>query len=95
MSFKELLQKLKKTVELGKEKGRGKEKKQCEQYPNRFLKFYHHNKDRLLKERKSLYHEKKLKGVCVRCNRQALAGIVFCEYHQQKQVGYNKQARTK
>ena len=91
MGLKELLQKLKKTVEVGKEK----KTKQSERYPNRFLKFYHHNKDRLLKERKSLYHEKKQKGVCVRCHRQALAGIVFCEYHQQKQVVYNKQARTK
>ena len=41
MGFKELLEKLKNNDE-------PKSKK----YPNRFLKFYHHNKGRLLKERK-------------------------------------------
>lgn len=82
MVFKELLQKLK-----------GTEAEQ--KYINRFVKFYHTNKGRLLKERKSLYHDKKKNGICVRCSRKALEGIVFCDYHQQKQVGYNKQARMK
>lgn len=81
--FKKLLEKLKRKV--------GEEKK----YPNRFLKFYHHNQGRLLQERKSLYHEKKKKGICVRCNKPVIEGIIFCEYHQQKQAGYNKQAREK
>ena len=82
MVFKRLLQKL---------RGEGKE----EEYPNRFLKFYHANKSRLLKERKSSYDNKKKNGICVRCSNKALEGIVFCDYHQQKQAGYNKQARTK
>ena len=81
MAFKDWLQKFKKD--------------DSEQYSNRFLKFYHNNQDRLLKERKSLYHEKKQKGICVRCSKKALEGIIFCDYHQHKQVGYNKQARTK
>ncbi|MEK6905360.1 MAG: hypothetical protein AABX24_03070 [Nanoarchaeota archaeon] len=84
MGFKDLLQKLK-----------GVSEKNDQEYPNRFLKFYHNNQGRLLKERKSLYHEKKQKSICVRCSKKALEGIIFCDYHQQKQVGYNKQARTK
>ena len=80
MVFKQLLQKLK------------GEKNEVE-YPNRFLKFYHANKGRLLKERKWTYMDKKKQGVCVRCGNKALEGIVFCEYHQQKQIGYNKKAR--
>ncbi len=81
MVFKEILQKL-----------QGKSE---EEYANRFLKFYHNNKGRLLKERKSSYYDKKKNGICVRCSRKALEGIIFCDYHQQKQVGYNKQARAK
>ena len=80
MVFKRLLQKLK------------GEKNEAE-YPNRFLKFYHANKGRLLKERRLSYYDKKKNGICVRCSRKASEGIVFCEYHQQKQVGYNKKAR--
>ena len=82
MVFEKILQKLK------------GEKNDLE-YPNRFLKFYHHNQERLLKERKLSYHDKKKKGICVRCSRTALEGIVFCAYHQQRQVSYNKQARQK
>ena len=82
MRFKDLLLKLKSSTENKK-------------YANRFLKFYHNNKNRLLKERKSLYHEKKKNGICVRCNSKVLEGIIFCDYHQQKQVGYNQQARSK
>ena len=66
-----------------------------EEHSNRFLKFYHNNKGRLLKERKSLYYQKKQKGLCVRCNKKVLQDIIFCEYHQQKQVTYNKVARQK
>ena len=64
-------------------------------YPNRFLKFYHNNRERLLKERKMLYHEKLEAGICVRCNNQAVEGIKFCSYHQAKQKEYNKKARAK
>jgi hypothetical protein len=66
-----------------------------QKYPNRFLKFYHLNRDRLIEERKSIYSEKKKKGICVRCNRKSVSGIVFCKYHQKKQKGYNKKARNK
>ncbi len=67
--------------------------KSKKKYPNRFLKFYHENKKRLLKQRKSTYHLKQKKGICVRCNDLAVKGIVFCKYHQQKQKLYNKKAR--
>lgn len=83
MMFEKILQKLKGST------------KDSEKYANRFIKFYYNNKARLLKYRKSLYYQKKQKGICVRCNRAALEGIVFCDYHQQKQVEYNKQARMK
>ncbi|PIN73923.1 hypothetical protein COV20_02300 [Candidatus Woesearchaeota archaeon CG10_big_fil_rev_8_21_14_0_10_45_16] len=63
-------------------------------YPNRFLKFYHLNKKRLNNERRSLYDEKRKKGICVRCNDKAVSGIVFCSYHQKKQKKYNRIARS-
>jgi len=93
MGFKELLQKLKdKTA--SENNTSDNNKKNTDTDSNRFLRFYHNNKGRLLKERKSSYYEKKKNGICVRCRRKALEGIIFCEYHQQKQAGYNKQART-
>ena len=64
-------------------------------YPNRFVKFYHLNKNRLNKERRSTYSTKKKKGLCVRCNSKAVKGVVFCKYHRQKQKRYNKIARSK
>lgn len=69
--------------------------KSKEAYPNRFLKFYHINKKRLARERRTLYHQKKESGICARCKKKAVEGIVFCEYHQQKQKEYNKKARSK
>ncbi|MEK6900197.1 MAG: hypothetical protein AABX05_03670 [Nanoarchaeota archaeon] len=69
-------------------------KSKAGEYNNRFLKFYHLNKTRLKKERKSLYRLKKKKGICVRCNKNAMEGIIFCGYHQQKQVKYNQLARS-
>ncbi len=85
--FQKLLQKLNlKIKEATEEK---------EEYSNRFVKFYHLNKTRLIQERRSLYHEKKKAGLCVRCHQKAKEGIIFCEYHQQKQVGYNQKAREK
>ena len=62
-------------------------------YPNRFLKFYHGNKKRLLKERQKSYYDKRKEGICVRCQRPVVPSIIFCTYHQQKQVEYNKKAR--
>jgi hypothetical protein len=96
MDFQAILQKLKKVGEASKEVRKNKRKtKEKSEYDNRFLKFYHHNQARLLKERKSLYYQKKEKGICVRCSRKVQEGIIFCDYHQQKQAGYNKQARAK
>ena len=64
-------------------------------YPNRFLKFYYLNKQRLNTERRSSYNERKSKGICVRCSLPAVEGIVFCADHQEKQKTYNKTARSK
>ena len=64
-------------------------------YANRFQKFYHLNKKRLNKERRSYYKTKSKKGTCVRCKRKAVKDIVFCDYHQQKQKEYNAKARKK
>jgi len=63
------------------------------EYPNRFIKFYHLNKKRIISERHQTYAEKKQKGICVRCNKPVVLGIIFCEYHQMKQKGYNEKAR--
>ncbi|MAG73829.1 hypothetical protein CL620_05915 [archaeon] len=65
------------------------------EYKNRFLKFYHLNKKRLNKERRSTYTAKMKLGVCVRCKRKALKNIVFCSYHRAKQKEYNKKARAR
>lgn len=69
--------------------------KDPEEYDNRFQKFYHLNKKRLNKERRSSYKTKFKKGTCVRCKRKAKKDIVFCDYHQQKQKEYNAKARKK
>jgi hypothetical protein len=67
-----------------------KEKK----YANRFLKHYYLHQEKLNKERRSSYSERKAKGICVRCKEKAVSGIVFCKYHQKLQKGYNKKARS-
>lgn len=79
--FKKILQKLR----LRKE----------ENYDNRFLKFYHLNKKRLIAERKESYYKKRESGICVRCHQPVQPGIIFCTYHQEKQKGYNQKARDK
>ena len=58
-------------------------------FKNRFQKFYHLNKDRINKARRSLYKDKKKEGTCVRCERKALSDINFCRYHREKQRDYN------
>ncbi len=63
------------------------------EYPNRFLKFYYLNQKKLNKERRKSYSRRKGKGICVRCKQKSLPGIVFCEFHQQKQQTYNYQSR--
>jgi hypothetical protein len=85
MVWKEFLDKLKK-VSISSEK---------KDYSNRFNRFYHLNRKRLIEERRSSYKSKKAKGICVRCNRPALSKIIFCEYHKKKQKGYNLKARDK
>ena len=79
--FKKLLGKLK--------------RKEDKKYPNRFLKFYYQNQEKLNQERRGSYSERKKSGICVRCNRKAVPGIVFCEVHQNLQKGYNQKARGK
>jgi hypothetical protein len=74
---------------------RGESKEEEKEYPNRFVRFYHLNQNRLNKERRGGYSERKKDGICVRCKRKAVEGIVFCEYHQQKQKEYNQKARSK
>jgi hypothetical protein len=61
---------------------------------NRFLKFYHKNKDKLSEQRKEDYHEKQEKGTCVRCKQQAVKGV-YCEYHHRKSLEYNQKYRRK
>jgi hypothetical protein len=70
-------------------------KKKEEEPKNRFLKFYYQNQKRLNKERKSLYWEKRKNGICVRCNKPAVKGRIFCQYHLDLQKNYNKKARGK
>ena len=72
-----------------------RKKKSKEEYENRFQKFYHLNKKRLNKERRESYNVRMRRGICVRCSKKVVKGIVFCEYHQQKQKEYNKKARDK
>ncbi|MFH0700907.1 MAG: hypothetical protein V2A62_00555 [Candidatus Woesearchaeota archaeon] len=104
MKIKEWLKKFKRE-ESGKKEEKKKEEKtevvnvkesgENKEYPNRFLKFYHLNKERLNQQRRGGYSGHKKEGMCVRCKQKALPGIVFCEYHQQKQKEYNQMARKK
>ncbi|HLD72651.1 MAG TPA: hypothetical protein VJA23_03625 [Candidatus Nanoarchaeia archaeon] len=64
-------------------------------YSNRFLKFYYLNQNKLNKERRKSYSYRKGKGICVRCKQKSLPGIIFCEFHQQKQQTYNYRSRHK
>jgi len=99
MSFKEWFKKIKKEYDAKKkaeEKAALKEQKsENQEYPNRFVKFYHLNKEKLNKERKGSYSRRRQTGICVRCKRKVVPGIVFCEYHQAKQKEYNQKARQK
>ncbi len=61
---------------------------------NRFLKFYHKNKERLSTERKKSYSDKKQQGICVRCKEKAIKGA-YCNYHHMKSLQYNKKYRRK
>jgi hypothetical protein len=99
MSFKEWFKKIKKERDAKKkeeEKLANKQKAaEDSDYKNRFVKFYHLNKERLIKERRGSYSERRNSGICVRCKRKVVPGIVFCEYHQAKQREYNQKARKK
>ena len=70
-------------------------KKSPKEFQNRFHKFYHLNKKRLNKERRGLYTTRSKKGICVRCKKRVVKGIVFCSYHKAKQKEYNAKARAK
>jgi len=96
MKIKEWLQKFKREEEVKKQKEESSAKpSESVEYNNRFVKFYHLNKERLNQERRGSYSSRKKEGVCVRCKNKSLPGIVFCEYHQSKQKEYNKTAREK
>lgn len=100
MSIRDWWNKLKKETKEEAEKKKaeakaGGEKEESQKYPNRFVKFYHLNKEKLNKERRGSYSSRRKEGTCVRCKRKVVPGIVFCEYHQQKQKEYNKKAREK
>ena len=92
--IKDKIQKKKESKQLAKEPLKIQEPTTSSSYPNRFLKFYYLNKERLNKERCSSYAERKSKSICVRCSRPVVQGIVFCAYHQEKQKTYNKNARS-
>ncbi len=97
--FKKLFEKLRsktstQTAPASSSAKAAKPKSSKKTYPNRFLKFYHENKSRVNKTRRSKYTEHRKAGLCVRCNKKAVSGIVFCSYHQQKQNKYNKKARS-
>lgn len=94
--FKKWLSKFRKVDEKAGGKEESKEKSTAnDDYPNRFVKFYHQNQERLNNERRGSYTSRKKGGICVRCRRKALPGIVFCDYHQAKQKEYNLKAREK
>jgi hypothetical protein len=78
-----------------KKKSTSKKVKKKNEYENRFQKFYHLNKKRLNKERRGLYTKRSKKGICVRCKKKVVKGIVFCTYHKSKQKEYNAKARAK
>ena len=61
----------------------------------RFLKHYYLHQNKLNKERRGSYSERKKAGICVRCKEKVVPGIVFCKFHQKLQKGYNKKARSK
>lgn len=89
-------EKSKAVVESKKTGESGAENKSMEtKYPNRFLKFYYLNQNKLNKGRRKSYSNRKGKGICVRCKQKALPGIIFCEFHQQKQQTYNYRSRHK
>ncbi len=92
--FKKWLSKFRKAAEKS-EKKEEQEEKSTEDYPNRFVKFYHQNKERLNTERRGGYTSRKKEGICVRCKRKSLPGIIFCDYHRTKQKEYNLKARGK
>jgi hypothetical protein len=70
-------------------------RKEKKKYPNRFLKHYYLHQNKLNKERRGSYSERKKAGICVRCKEKVVPGIVFCKFHQKLQKGYNKKARSK
>lgn len=93
--FKKLLSKVIKKKRTRAKKGQAHIDEDGNVYDNRFVKFYHLNKKRLNKERRGSYKSKSKKGLCVRCSRKAVEGIVFCKYHRARQKEYNAKARAK
>ncbi len=92
--FKKLLSKVIKIKKTRAKKGKANIDEEGNVYDNRFVKFYHLNKKRLNKERRGSYKSKAKGGICVRCSRKAVDGIVFCKYHRARQKEYNAKARA-
>ncbi len=67
-----------------KKRGRGRPRGFGEapsEFKDRFQKFYYEHRKRLNEERRTLYQERKKKGLCVRCGQKAEKGSVFCKRH--------------
>jgi hypothetical protein len=58
-------------------------------FKDRFQKFYYMHRPDLNKFRRSLYTDRKKKGVCVKCKKKSLASSIFCGYHLAKSRIYN------
>jgi hypothetical protein len=50
-------------------------------YRNRYSRHYYAHRDELNAKKRLAYQERRAKGLCVRCLRKALHGIVFCRTH--------------
>lgn len=76
-----------------KKRGRGRPRGLGESpvdFKDRFQKFYYQHRKRLNDERRKVYNAKKRKGICVRCNKKAIKGSVFCKEHREKSRQYNR-----
>ena len=60
------------------------------QFKDRFQKFYYEHRDRLNRERRASYVDKKHLKVCVRCKRKVVKGSIFCAMHRAKSREYNQ-----
>ena len=57
---------------------------------NRFQKFYYLHRPAINTFRRSLYKDRKKKGICVKCTKKSLKTSIFCALHLRKSRVYNK-----